>query len=78
MGKQLDILDVWPKRFVNWFHQEELTPEQETELDAWYDNASTETLELVDAFTRQQEQDSLKEADARAKGEGVFFTQPKV
>ena len=70
--KQLDILDVWPKRFINWFEsQEELTPEQETELDSWYDNASPETLELVDAFTRQLELDTAKEAAG-----SVFFNTP--
>ena len=74
--RQIDIEQAWPKKFVNWFYQEELTAEQETELNAWYDQATASQLELIDSFIQQLSQDTVNEAEAEAKGTGVFFNVP--
>ena len=74
MSRQIDLTDAFPRKFIRWFEQEELTEDQETELDAWYDQATDRQLAKIDAFIEQLEQDSLKDR----KGEASFFKTPLI
>lgn len=70
-NKIIDITDCYPKRFINWFEsQDELTAEQELELDSWYDDMSPEKSKLLDAFQAQIDFDS-SQGDRK-----VYFQTP--